>query len=240
MPGLGNGFDPQGERAFFSDADHGDRAFDAGNDSLGDRAAFVQHSFETVAAFSQVGCNLFGALLAANFFILTKAEENGAFRPEILFEQQFSRFQQPDHLAFDVKRTASPDIVVGDDTGKGRMFPLVERAGVNRHHIQMGAEQHRRQFKIGAAPGVEQRRVRNDLALQRGMHARILAFEYPAQLTKGRKVGRRAFEVGDGFAANGFGQMVGDKIGVHFRQFDRRNRLAWTQKRAGTDQDYGD
>ena len=122
--------------SFFCDTDQGAGLLDAGEDSLDNRAAFVQHQRGHDAARAH-GLDDDGLGFARNFLISSEGEIHVVFRHEPALEQVLRGFHHAQQGTLCVQRTATPeDAVLNQSVERG----LCPEFLVDRHHVIMRHE----------------------------------------------------------------------------------------------------
>ena len=141
MAGFQFGEKVQRQVALLAIADQRHRDLHAGERSLHDGHAFIQHGCQPDTLLFQMAGDSFGAVGTADFFVMPESQVNGAFGLETCFEQMLNSFQDCDELVFDVERSAPPHIAVSDLTGERGVFPFLQGLRVGGNHVLV-----RRQF----------------------------------------------------------------------------------------------
>ena len=98
-----------------------------------------------------------GCTTAARLLVLPEREDDGPSRSPMTGEQELDGLELPhEHLLY-VERSTTPDPLVVDVPAKGVMDPLLLRTGNDVDYVLVCEEQSRRQRRIGARDGDENR-----------------------------------------------------------------------------------
>ena len=128
----------------FGDADHRRRLGHAGDEPLGNRAAFIEHPLHPGLPLRQDGGEALCAVPAGDLFIVSERQPDRARRDKALGQECLDRLEDREDAGLIVESASTPDEPVGHDPGERRMGPAPLAAGVNRHDVEVTREQQAR------------------------------------------------------------------------------------------------
>src|SRR3989449_3783355 len=114
MPTLGLGRESDGHVPLFGDPDHRHRSGNAGDQSIGERAAFVQHELGMDVAGREQLRDAGRAAPPAHLLIVAERQVHGAPRLGSRPEEVLHRLAESDEAALVVERAPAPHISAGD------------------------------------------------------------------------------------------------------------------------------
>ncbi len=123
--GLGRKLDA--DRSFLGDADQGHRLFHAGDDSLGDRQAFVEGIFKADFSRCENFRNPRGPGLAADFLVMAEGQIDRLSRLEALFQKHLDGLEDRHHAALVIEGSSAPDEAVGNVARERSVGPALTR-----------------------------------------------------------------------------------------------------------------
>ena len=116
MTALGPGFEQQSHTSLLGQTNLRNRSRGSGNDPVEYGRAFVKgEQGPGLALFEQID-NRLGTCFAADFFIMAESQQHRTFWFDSLGQQAFNALHGRHHGLLHVKRSASPDVSIGDRT----------------------------------------------------------------------------------------------------------------------------
>src|SRR5216117_3348006 len=203
MPTLGPGRESDGHVPLFGDPDHRHRRGNAGDQSIGERAAFVQHELGMYVAGREQIRDAGRAAPPAHFLIVAERQIHGTPRlgPRPRPEEMLPRLAESDEAALVVERAAAPHISARDPALEWRLGPAGLRAGLDRNHVLMREQHDRWGTRIGPWPLVQQAVAVHLLELERGMKLRERRSQVALEAIELTGVELARILIGDGFEA---------------------------------------
>src|SRR5438477_13100762 len=110
---------------------------------------------------------------ASSFFRVSETEDHRAARLHAALEQRLHGLEQAEYGTLVVERAASPDVAVGDVSGKRAVPPILLGSRLDRHNVLMAHQKHWRERRIAAAPRIQQGARVDELATQSRLDQRI-------------------------------------------------------------------
>src|SRR4051812_21176434 len=172
--------EPEGQVAFFGNADQRDSRRNSWHETVSDGATLVHHEEWMDAALLQ---QLRGAHRAWSTHFLGEAERENdrAAGLVALLQQRLHRLEGSEDAELVIECAASPDVPVGDVTRKGAVLPVLLGAGFDGHDILVAQQQYWSERRVGTLPRVEQCGGVHDFAAQLRVHSRERAHQERAE-----------------------------------------------------------
>src|SRR3989442_4707578 len=222
MPTFGLGRESDGHVSLLGDADDRHRSRNAGDQSIGERTAFVQHELGMDVARREQLRDAGRATPPAHLLIVAERELPGAPRLGSRPEGVLHRLAESDEAALGVERAPAPHISAGDPALEWRLGPAGLRAGLDRNHVLMREQYDRWGTRVGPWPLVQQAVAVHLLELQRGMELRERRSEVALEAIELTSVELARILIGDGFEAQCAGQALRERRRVE--RLDRHRR----------------
>ena len=160
---------------------------------------------------------------ADGLLIMPGNDQNGPARLETLSGQRFGRLHQADEARLVVHGPSPPDGAVLDLPAEGRSLPLIERLLRHGHHVLVRHQDDRRERRIRARPGVDQRAAADDLPGRLGVERGVGRGEPDAEIVPGLGIILRRILMRHGLEADRLGQVLRRLDGVHLWRWRKRN-----------------
>jgi len=206
-----------------------------------DRATLVQYPGEMDMTPRKNLRDIAITFAAADFFVLSEGEHDGALRRKAGSRKPLRGVQQGDKAAFVVDRAAAPDEAVGNVAGEWIVRPISGCSGHDRHNVHMRHQQDGLGAGVLALPG-EQEALADDLPC-RGAMERGIGLLHPC--TQGIKLGvlgilMGAIAIGDRLEAD-----RGSEVSCHIHGIDadrrrRADQWRWSGNHRGAHEYNGD
>src|SRR5437879_8872106 len=156
MPTLGLGRESDRHVSLLGDTDHRHRSRNAGDQSIGERAAFVQHELGMDVARREQLRDAGRDAPPAHLLIVAERKIHGAPRLGSRPEEVLHRLAESDEAALVVERAPAPHISAGDPAIEWRLGPAGLRAGLDRNPATMRQQYHGWGTRVGTWPLVQQ------------------------------------------------------------------------------------
>src|SRR5438046_1463862 len=219
---LGLGRESDRHVSLLGDTDHRHRSRNAGDQSIGERAAFVQHELGMDVARREQIRDAGRAAPPAHLLIVAEREIHGAARLGSRPEEMLHRLAESDEAALVVERAPAPHISAGDPALEWRLGPAGLRAGLDRNHVLMSQQYDRWDTRIGSWPLVQQAVAVHFLELERGMELWERGSQVALEAIELTGVELARILIGDGLEAQRAGQALRERRRVE--RLDRHRR----------------